>query len=353
MSENQFQKHYIRLISLYLEGKADKEQIDRLERLVKLTPQNKSLYQRMKNIHEVAKPGIDPDQIDTHAAFARMSERMLKNKFPSDQDKKIVPHKKFDAFAFFQKIAAILLLPLSVSSVWLWIELQNKPKEVITQHELTAPYGVNSHTILPDGSRVWINSGSKLVYASDFGRTDQRRLSLSGEGFFEVKTDPEHPFVVDVNGLEVMAKGTAFNIHAYDEDRISVVLVNGIVEVAGKDKKMTMDPGQLLTVRTDQEWALENTDPYVWSCWKDGVIAFRDHKLSSVFERLEEIYNVEFEVVDQSIKEYIYYATFKGESISDIIDLLQMSAPIFFVEKTQPDDGSNHFRQKKFCVFKK
>lgn len=110
--------------------------------------------------------------------------------------------------------------------------------------EVTAPAGARSQVMLPDSSLVWLNAGSKLVYAGDFGRKS-RRVRLEGECYFEVVCNAGRPFTVETDVLNVTVLGTSFNVQAYAEARaVEVDLLKGRVEVATSDRTPSFAPSR-------------------------------------------------------------------------------------------------------------
>ena len=109
--------------------------------------------------------------------------------------------------------------------------------EELVYSTLTVPYGKRFNLVLSDGSKVYLNAGSSLRYPVKFSGEGTRKVSLKGEAFFEVAKDPEHPFIVEAQELNVRALGTSFNVSAYPEDVLTgVVLVEGAVGMYPKGK---------------------------------------------------------------------------------------------------------------------
>ena len=121
----------------------------------------------------------------------------------------------------------------------------------IAMNQIVVPYGKRSKVILPDGSTLWINSGTSISYGSDF--CTNRKLKVQGEVFLDVKADREHPFVVNTNHLEVSVLGTAFNVTDYATDpETAVVLVRGSVNVKVANKKEVRQSAPIFGSRRDQ-----------------------------------------------------------------------------------------------------
>ncbi|MBA4168089.1 MAG: FecR domain-containing protein, partial [Chitinophagaceae bacterium] len=122
--------------------------------------------------------------------------------------------------------------------------------------EITAPLGGISKIQLSDGTRIWLNAGSRLAYSNDFGK-DSRRVKLYGEAFFDVKADPEHPFFVTTSTINIRVLGTRFNVRSYPLDKSTqTTLVHGRIELTvlkNPDKIIIMKPSQTVTLTDSVE----------------------------------------------------------------------------------------------------
>ncbi|MCH7408732.1 DUF4974 domain-containing protein [Belliella sp. DSM 111904] len=164
---------------------------------------------------------------------------------------------------------------------------------------LIIPYGKRSQVSLPDGSKVYLNSGSKMVYPTAFA--SNRHIYLEGEAYFEVFKDEANPFTVKTKDLNYRVLGTSFNVNAYDNNDFSMaVLVTGSIEVKPerasffKSDKKILKPNQQLNWSKDEktfEVNEVNVEPYV--SWKDGYLIFEEQSIKEISKRLEKLYNVE------------------------------------------------------------
>ena len=196
--------------------------------------------------------------------------------------------------------------------------------------EISTPFGTRSKVVLPDSSTVWLNSGSSLSYELSKWN-EKRNVKLSGEAYFEVKTDTSHPFVVHTNSMNVCATGTAFNVEAYEGDSlVAVTMQEGKVGVAIKGSPhIALAPGFRMVYNKDKDnCRITEVDAYKWIAWKDGKLVFRDDSLGYVFRRLEQTFNAEIISHDKELGRQIFRATFESESLIEIMDLLKMAAPI-------------------------
>jgi ferric-dicitrate binding protein FerR (iron transport regulator) len=177
----------------------------------------------------------------------------------------------------------------------------------IPMNQLIIPYGKTSEVILSDGTTVFLNAGSRLIYPESFtGKT--REVFLSGEAFFDVKKDANRPFIVQLDVFRVKVFGTRFNVSAYPTDNIvETVLAEGRVSMFKNnarllDKPIELIPNQLASFdRTTKETSLKtvNTDNYI--LWTTGVLKFESADLQRIVQRLERYYNIRIEINDSDL----------------------------------------------------
>lgn len=247
----------------------------------------------------------------------------------------------------FSKVAAILLIPVLVFGAWY------VSKTVFLEHlgfaEIYSPLGARTHFILPDGSKGWLNSGSTLRFPVKFtGKT--RKVMLTGEGYFDVVKNARKPFVVNTKNLNVIALGTKFDVLSYPSDRrVDVVLESGRVVInkvldGKKQKRITdLEPGQKASFQEGDNTCRKQdvlTSKYV--SWKEGMLMFRNDPMPEVIERINRWYNVRVIIKDKEIEEYRYRATFKDETLDEVLKMLKITSPIdyYMPKRDIKEDGS-------------
>lgn len=254
---------------------------------------------------------------------------------------KQLPISSSSIISLLTKAAAILLIP--VLSILVYTLSNNSIRSakyadmVVDSLEIMAPIGSRIKAQLSDGTEVHLNSGSRLKYPRNFSG-ENRELSLSGEGFFDVAHDPKHPFVVKTKRLNIKALGTKFNVLSYPEnDAITTTLIEGKVVLErftenGATKTIgTMTPGQHVEYHVNSGKSSStngNIEKYI--AWKDGLLIFDNSSIEEVAERLSRMFNVEIEVTNE-IEDYTYTVKFVDESLSQILDLLTKATPVDYV----------------------
>jgi len=249
---------------------------------------------------------------------------------------------------YWQRIAAVLLLPFFIlAGTYLFLDRQSKKDNLIWQ-TISTPPGVKSQTQLPDGTKVWLNSESSLCYPSSF-TGDERNIKLTGEAYFEVAKDRHHPFHVDLGKISIEVVGTAFNVTHYEnEKQTEVVLTSGKIKLLEQKGNKTyhateMEPGQkAIYHESDGKILIQQVDTEKYTSWLHGRLIFRDDEMIEVIKRLNRWFNVEIEVADPAIAQYIYTATFSDETIEQILYLLQKTSPIEYkiIPHKRLNDGS-------------
>jgi ferric-dicitrate binding protein FerR (iron transport regulator) len=158
---------------------------------------------------------------------------------------------------------------------------------------LTTSKGGQYQLTLEDGTRVWLNAASSLTFPVHFNGAE-RKVTLTGEGYFEVAANARQPFKVSANGVDVLVLGTQFNIGAYDHT-VRTTLVSGAVKVQLPGKRSwQLAPGQQARVRQEQV-SITYADTEKAIAWKEGIFYFKDDDLRDIMEQVARWYDLELE----------------------------------------------------------
>ena len=206
-------------------------------------------------------------------------------------------------------------------------------KEVLYS-EIRAPHGQMSKVVLPDGTKIWLNSGTTIKYPDRFTE-EKREVTISGEAYFEVAKMDHKPFLVTTKDLVVEVFGTSFNVSAYiDDDATSVTLVEGKVEIIGTDGKTSarLNPGQLAVKnKKESTISIHNVETSFYKAWIEGRIYFDDQPLNQIAIKLERWFNVNIEFANDNLKSYKFTGTIlKNKPLDQIMQALELLAPIRF-----------------------
>ncbi|MGV8137222.1 MAG: FecR family protein [Mangrovibacterium sp.] len=205
-------------------------------------------------------------------------------------------------------------------------------------------YGQTCHLTLFDETEVWLNSGSTLRYPDRFN-SGERKVYVNGEAFFKVTPNKKAPFIVHTGQMEIEVLGTSFNVSAYPNDSAqSVVLVEGSVRINNtKGNKIgELRPGQIAFQNPDQSIRVQQVNTSAYTTWKDGILNFREEKLEAIARKLERWYNIEIRFENENLKGCLITGTvLRDKPIDQIIDILEMIAPVKFEYLIRPDKKSN------------
>ena len=208
-------------------------------------------------------------------------------------------------------VAAAVLLPVLFISVF-WININSRVGNILFASSETvsesAVLGERKVVVFQDGTKVYLNAGSKLSYPSIWTLSD-RDVKLEGEAFFQVEKNPKRPFVVDMNGVSLTVYGTRFNAKAYpQDDAVEVILFDGDVVFNAVGKDYDMEPSEQLAYSRStgnvEIISLKSPDDQI--LWTENVIMFRNNTLREIADVLSRWYNVSFVMED----ELLYSRTF-------------------------------------------
>jgi len=270
---------------------------------------------------------------------------------------------------FYSSAAAIIILFIGIQGGNFFRSLMNRDNpspESFTY--IYSPRGQRTRVILPDKTKVWLNSETSIKYAADFNQTS-REVTIEGEAFFEVEKNPKIPFLVYASELKLKVYGTSFNVKAYlDERVIETTLVEGklsITSLSGESnelgkKELFLNPQSKFTytktildstitaVNHDSEitnretLSLPNSNkikkarthtPLIQTdesndevLWKDGKLIFKEESFETLAVKLERWYDVKIHFTNEKIKKYRFTGIFERETINQAMDALKISS---------------------------
>lgn len=187
--------------------------------------------------------------------------------------------------------------------------------------------------VFQDGTKVYINSDSKLRYPKKFALSS-REVFLEGEAYFEVTKNKHRPFIVNLNGPAIQVLGTSFNVQDYPENKdITVCLDEGHINLTlPSEKKYPVQPGEkLIYNKENNKCTISRMDDMQrMSIWKQNVIVFKDTPLPEVMKVLNRWYNVDFRVEDNRALTYQYTLTSENMLLEKVLTDLEKIAPVKF-----------------------
>lgn len=203
-------------------------------------------------------------------------------------------------------------------------------------NQLIVPKGKRSQLILSEGTKVWVNSGTKVVYPRVFNKK-KREIYVEGEVYLEVTPDATRPFYVNTDGFEIKVLGTAFDVFAYKQMDVSkVALVKGSVEIIDREKRqMRMVPNELVLLEQNNITEKKTVDAADYIAWIGGVMILNGEHLSQLAERLSLLHGKRI-ICDSSLdNEQVYGKLDLRDNLDDIIDFIRSMIPLSVQEKDE------------------
>lgn len=268
---------------------------------------------------------VEWEEFEDHSP---LSEEKMKTLYEGLHIRSEEVKPRFTLKRYWMQIAASLLLLIAGSLTVLTFMQQNEINALAEQNVVirSGDYG-KSLVTLPDGTIVYLNAKSSLTYSQDFGRND-RKVALSGEGFFEVKKDTEKKFTVGTGYMDIAVLGTKFNVYAYEtKDIVEMSLVEGSVDVT-----TSRPPYQSIRVKPNEKVVYnkrtgnllhERTTNKMETAWINKELVFRSERLEDVFRCLSRKFAVTFSVDDETLLNDVYTGTFDDENVESIMRVLK------------------------------
>lgn len=286
------------------------------------------LRTRMDAISDVELKHLLEAEWEEFEDHSPLSEEKMKTLYEGLHIRSEEGKPRFTLKRYWMQIAASLLLLIAGSLTVLTFMQRNEINALAEQNVVirSGDYG-KSLVTLPDGTIVHLNAKSSLTYSQDFGRND-RKVALSGEGFFEVKKDTEKKFTVGTGYMDITVLGTKFNVYAYEaKDIVEMSLVEGSVDVT-----TSRPPYQSIRVKPNEKVVYnkrtgnllhERTTNKMETSWMNKELVFRSERLEDVFRCLSRKFAVTFSVDDEALLNDVYTGTFDDENVESIMRVLK------------------------------
>lgn len=320
------------LLLEYIDGRLDSDEREKVLAWIESSEENARYFARTKSEHVF---GAFPDSTaeysgaDDIISGASRKQSSKRRRFPASR---------------LTIAAAALMLPLLGAAVYMFVSSANNRRNaeelmalIPRQQEATLKYfvnpGVKGEVDLPDGSRVILNSCSTLSCPAQFDST-ARHVTLTGEAYFEVVGNSQWPMIIKTNkDISIVVKGTEFNVSSYeDDDYFSLTLISGSLELF---KERT---GKIIKVRPSEEVQIPDSDLCTLRIggpniplntgWKDGYLVFDNTPLETVIRKMERWYGIHVTVKDLSILNYNFTASFESESVTRVLEILNITSGI-------------------------
>ena len=313
------------IITAYLSGKATAEERRKLDDWVKQSPDNDRYYQEIRNIWQVMHPAFTPSEIHVFEA----EKKVLAN---------IATIRRNIArtlIIYWQRMAAVLVIPLLIICTYLFLEKDNGVYDAIEYQEVKSPHGTFSEVRLPDGTNVWLNGGSTLKYPLTF-RKGERDVFLNGEGYFEVNKATEWPFIVNAEQMRVKVTGTKFNVKSYSTEPIAhTTLVEGSVWTYTDQTQVQLNPSEQFQYDKETgKTSVQKVDTELYTGWIEGMFVFRNQRLEDVMSDLARWYNMTIFYSTAETKEIRISTNLnRYKNIDDLLEIINESGKVVAARK--------------------
>lgn len=346
----------LEFIIKYIEEKADQIVIDKVEQWLSRDPDNSQYLEKVRKVWFAVDELKALAAIDVNKDWKTI-ERRLTEKSSQYKDKRNVWLTWNNPFV---KIVAVLIVGILTASLFFYLNRNqgHTPELAATRYEVIVPDGQKSSLVLPDGTKVMINAGSKLFLPKE-PESDRREVWLDGEAFFQVTKNHRLPFFVHTSDINVKVLGTTFNVRAYNDEKITeATLLEGKVMLnttksKGQDvslspnhkaifvKSKDVELGASLyrefgeNIKVGQILVSNKINPESAISWTQGKLTFEDEYFDVIVRRLERYYGVHIHVMDESLKNIKYTGTIKNISLDQALRALQATAHFKYTFKNQ------------------
>lgn len=314
----------------FLAGECSEEELVALRDMLKDSPEERLQLFREEKLSDELKGQFMPKSqlmLAEQKMLARLKEMKAEQQAEKQAEQKAERHAHI--ISMWRRAAAIAIVCVLGGLAWFY--LQHNPISS-RQMQMVATVDRDTALTLPDGTKVWLNKFSSIKYPEEFAETD-RKVEMSGEGYFEVTKNPHQPFIVESDVMSVKVLGTIFNFRV-DKARqtASVSLLEGKVRVKGnRDEGMiVLKPGQKACVDVHSgSMTVSDIDAYQDAMWHEHKTAFNGASVNEIAKMLENIYNVQV-IVDPAIDQKRTYSGVikEKETIDSVLELLQNTLPI-------------------------
>jgi len=360
-TDSNMEEHFKVLTYNFLSNTISDEEVDALLEWLKSSDENKQQFLEYKRIYFLSLNSTIPSRFESGKSevWNKLYQQINFADIEVGEERSA---KRFNSFRRFIQIAAMFVMFFALGSLCTYYLFPDRVISIAaskTMHEVIIPKGSKGEVILPDGTKVWLNANSKLMYDGDYG-TKNRNVSLLGEGYFQVYKNPKLAFVVLASGIRVKALGTTFNVKSYpDEKYFSTTLVEGSVKIEGKNINCKLKPSQqftcnkevveladVSTLETEQPEEkipvnqaiaevektnmniVSNVNVAVFTSWKDDQWIIDSDNLSNIAVLLERKFNIAVEIKSKELLYYKFSGTFKKETLEQILDAIGLTAPM-------------------------
>lgn len=305
------------LIHRFLNKETSEQENNEILRWVSVSEENRAAFRKFHYVFHVTQLKQFQSEIEIEQAWNKINRQLPK----------IKGEPKIVYLDIFRKVAVAVFVVLAVGfgSIWTNEQFFSGPKSAIVQFE--APKGEKSRIVLSDGSLVWLNSQTVLTYDA----FDPRKVTIEGEGYFEVKKDRSDPFEVTTSsGMKVKVTGTMFNLRSIaGESFVETTLDEGevIIEGANSEQLAVLKPGQQANYNIKSfQLLVKNVQTEIYSLWKNNELRFADISFAELIPRIERWYGVSIQLNQPINSKDRFTLTIKTESLRELLNMMKLTS---------------------------
>ena len=322
------------LLNQMLSGKLTRDEKNNLWEKIQLTFKDHELDLLMRGHWlGLADQEIVADEMQILILKNQILSRIKQTQISLKKEVRLFPFKWVD---YLMRTAAILFIPLLLGSIFVYYNLNKQMDQLtgqVAMQQVFASPGSRVHFTLPDQTEVWLNSDSKLEFPLNLNHQEQRKVKLTGQGYFKVAHDKQHPFFVETGSFSVQALGTSFDVSNYMTDKqISSTLEEGAIAILGTHgtEIVRLHPGQKAILdKTTNKMEISTVETMLTTSWKDGKLIFRNSSLSEVTNQLERWFNCKIHVDPLLMKsKLLYNATIQDETLGEVLNMIEISTSV-------------------------
>lgn len=319
---------YRELVIKFLAGEISDGEIDNLKEWLERDPVNRRIFDKENELWQESGTKTKHDYFKLDKTWSDLSSNL---NIGGKRAGPVLILKK-NNFRIFIAAASIVCM-VAIGTLALWLVNSRSIKQIVnTSTKVCTNQGEKAHIYLPDSTMIYMNSGTSIEYSSYYN-VKERKVKLKGEAYFDIRSNPERPFIIELDKMILSATGTRVNVFSYEnEGRIETTLVEGNIQVTINDQEpLDIKPGQQVVYFTKTNKALiRNVNAETYTSWKENKLRFIDTPFEEVLRNIARRYNVTFEIRSHDLLDLKFTATFIDESIDDVMQLLQAVSPITY-----------------------
>lgn len=392
MNKGDINEKIDKLILAFLAGTLTLAEKKELERWLSASEYNKQYFKQINVLWKAAALSSDETGNEVDKAYQRVQLQIYKQKKSKLHSKERSGNfdRRFSAEA--RKWAAVIILSLITGAgLYYLVQLYTPTPAERAKNEIVVPFGSKSRILLPDGSEVWLNAGSKLSYSMDYGKK-MREVNLVGEGYFKVAHNPDKPFIVQASKVRIKALGTEFNVKAYpDENVIETILVKGSVVIDKSEvfenntrkisQSIILKPGQKARIYKEPETKttyvklpetkerlepdvkvekpaqpakenkinLQNSNTKIETSWKDERWIIKGENLDELLILLSRRFNITISLLSKNLSKYQFSGTIENETPEQVFRIMSLTIPMSYsIDKGSVEISLNKKLEEKY-----